>query len=163
MRERKPAQHDLDQVEEVRCPTLIDPQPLAVSQRAYGVLTGSRKMLSAIESISKVWISSFRMLRYEITANPEDAPSRRGRRLSLQMVIGASVLLMKHPLSLWVAKVRWKVDLVILPIFLVTQALQFMDRTALNYANLFGYKDALGLKGQEFNYLTASMRSLLRP
>jgi hypothetical protein len=31
-----------------------------------------------------------------------------------------------------------------------------MDKTALNYANLFGYKAALGLKGQEFNYLSAS-------
>jgi len=40
--------------------------------------------------------------------------------------------------------------------FLITQALQFMDKTALNYANLFGYKKALGLKGQQFNYLSAS-------
>ncbi|KIM99097.1 hypothetical protein OIDMADRAFT_30739 [Oidiodendron maius Zn] len=51
-------------------------------------------------------------------------------------------------------QVRWKIDLVILPIFLITQALQFMDKTALNYANLFGYQKALGLKGQEFNYLS---------
>lgn len=46
--------------------------------------------------------------------------------------------------------------MIVLPIFLITQALQFMDKTALNYANLFGYKAALGLKGQEFNYLSAS-------
>ncbi|KAI0163454.1 major facilitator superfamily domain-containing protein [Pestalotiopsis sp. NC0098] len=52
-------------------------------------------------------------------------------------------------------KVRRKIDLIVLPIFLVTQALQFMDRTALNYANLFGYQQALGLKGQQFNYLSA--------
>ncbi|KAG4432448.1 hypothetical protein IFR05_012063 [Cadophora sp. M221] len=52
-------------------------------------------------------------------------------------------------------RVRWKIDLIILPIFLITQALQFMDKTALNYANLFGYKQALNLKGQEFNYLSA--------
>lgn len=51
--------------------------------------------------------------------------------------------------------VRWKIDLVILPAFLITQALQFMDKTALNYANLFGYQKALGLKGQQFNYLSA--------
>jgi hypothetical protein len=56
-------------------------------------------------------------------------------------------------------KVRWKIDLIVLPIFLVTQALQFMDRTALNYANLFGYQQALGLKGQQFNYLSASKGS----
>lgn len=32
--------------------------------------------------------------------------------------------------------------------------LQFMDKTALNYANLFNYQKALGLKGQQFNYLS---------
>ncbi|KAK1765491.1 MFS transporter [Phialemonium atrogriseum] len=52
-------------------------------------------------------------------------------------------------------RVRWKIDLIVLPIFLITQALQFMDKTALNYANLFGYQAALNLKGQQFNYLSA--------
>ncbi|GME58377.1 mfs general substrate transporter [Neofusicoccum parvum] len=51
--------------------------------------------------------------------------------------------------------VRWKIDFIILPTFLITQALQFMDKTALNYANLFGYQKALGLHGQQFNYLSA--------
>ncbi|KAF9630220.1 hypothetical protein BFW01_g401 [Lasiodiplodia theobromae] len=51
--------------------------------------------------------------------------------------------------------VRWKIDLIILPAFLITQALQFMDKTALNYANLFDYQEALGLHGQQFNYLSA--------
>jgi hypothetical protein len=31
-----------------------------------------------------------------------------------------------------------------------------MDKTALNYANLFGYQQTLGLHGQQFNYLSAS-------
>ncbi|KAH8725734.1 major facilitator superfamily domain-containing protein [Phaeosphaeriaceae sp. PMI808] len=52
-------------------------------------------------------------------------------------------------------RLRWKIDLIILPMFLITQALQFMDKTSLNYANLFGYQRALGLKGKEFNYLSA--------
>ncbi|EMD59045.1 hypothetical protein COCSADRAFT_185539 [Bipolaris sorokiniana ND90Pr] len=52
-------------------------------------------------------------------------------------------------------RLRWKIDLIILPMFLVTQALQFMDKTSLNYANLFGYQKALSLKGKEFNYLSA--------
>lgn len=52
-------------------------------------------------------------------------------------------------------KIRWKIDLIVLPIFLITQALQFMDKTSLNYANLFGYQEALGLKGNQFNYLSA--------
>ena len=55
-------------------------------------------------------------------------------------------------------KVRFKIDAIVVPIFLITQGLQFLDRTALNYANLFGYQTALNLKGQEFNYLSASMR-----
>jgi sugar phosphate permease len=33
--------------------------------------------------------------------------------------------------------------------------LQFLDRTALNYANLFGYQKALSLHGDQFNYLSA--------
>jgi hypothetical protein len=53
-------------------------------------------------------------------------------------------------------RLRWKLDLVILPMFLITQALQFMDKTSLNYANLFGYQKALGLKGQQFSFLSAS-------
>lgn len=52
-------------------------------------------------------------------------------------------------------RVRWKIDLIILPIFLITQMLQFIDKTALNYANLFGYQEALGLEGDQFNYLAA--------
>ncbi|KAL5448383.1 hypothetical protein PMIN06_007171 [Paraphaeosphaeria minitans] len=52
-------------------------------------------------------------------------------------------------------RLRWKIDLIILPMFLITQALQFMDKTSLNYANLFGYQKALGLKGTQFNYLSA--------
>ncbi|KAI1747599.1 major facilitator superfamily domain-containing protein [Xylaria castorea] len=52
-------------------------------------------------------------------------------------------------------KVRMKIDMIIVPIFLVTQGLQFLDKTALNYANLFNYQDALNLKGKEFNYLSA--------
>lgn len=46
-------------------------------------------------------------------------------------------------------------QLVILPIFLITQLLQFLDKTALNYANVFGYQEALGLEGSQFNYLAA--------
>ncbi|KAL4792594.1 major facilitator superfamily domain-containing protein [Aspergillus venezuelensis] len=53
------------------------------------------------------------------------------------------------------SRVRWKIDALILPVFLVTQALQFLDKTALNYANILGYQEALGLEGQQFNYISA--------
>lgn len=51
--------------------------------------------------------------------------------------------------------VRTKIDMVILPIFLFTQMLQTLDKTALNYANLFHYQEDLGLHGSQFNYLSA--------
>ncbi|KAJ7910095.1 major facilitator superfamily domain-containing protein [Mycena leptocephala] len=40
--------------------------------------------------------------------------------------------------------------MIILPMFLVTQTLQFLDKTALNYANLFGFQTALKLTGNDF-------------
>ncbi|KAJ6533655.1 major facilitator superfamily domain-containing protein [Mycena capillaripes] len=53
--------------------------------------------------------------------------------------------------------IRWRADLIVLPIFLVTQTLQFLDKTALNYANLFGFQAALKLKGNEFNWLSGQV------
>ncbi|KAJ7215513.1 major facilitator superfamily domain-containing protein, partial [Mycena pura] len=53
--------------------------------------------------------------------------------------------------------IRWRIDLIVLPIFLVTQTLQFLDKTALNYANLFGFQTALKLTGNEFNWLSGQV------
>ncbi|KAF7328265.1 MFS general substrate transporter [Mycena venus] len=50
--------------------------------------------------------------------------------------------------------IRWRIDLTILMMFLVTQTLQFLDKTALNYANLFGFQAALKLEGNQFNWLS---------
>ncbi|KAJ7358492.1 major facilitator superfamily domain-containing protein [Mycena albidolilacea] len=50
--------------------------------------------------------------------------------------------------------IRWRIDLIVLPMFLITQTLQFLDKTALNYANLFGFQTALKLKGNQFNWLS---------
>lgn len=36
-----------------------------------------------------------------------------------------------------------------------------MEKTSLNYTNLFGYQKSLGLKGQQFSYLSASMLWLI--
>lgn len=52
-------------------------------------------------------------------------------------------------------RTRWKIDLVIIPIFLITQALQNMCRTTLNYVNLFRYQEVLELHGSQFSYLTS--------
>lgn len=52
-------------------------------------------------------------------------------------------------------RTRWKIDLVIMPIFLITQACGHMCRATMNYVNLFGYQDTLKLHGNQFNYLSA--------
>lgn len=38
---------------------------------------------------------------------------------------------------------------------MITQLLQFLDKTALNYANLFRFQEDLNLEGKDFNYLSA--------
>jgi hypothetical protein len=49
-----------------------------------------------------------------------------------------------------------RIDFFILPLFLITQTIQYLDKTALNYAKVFGMEKAMHLKGQEFS-LAASI------
>jgi hypothetical protein len=35
--------------------------------------------------------------------------------------------------------------------FLITQSIQYLDKTALNYAKIFGMEKAMGLKGNQFS------------
>jgi hypothetical protein len=37
-----------------------------------------------------------------------------------------------------------------LPLFLITQTLQYLDKTALNYAKVFGMEKAMGMHGNQF-------------
>jgi hypothetical protein len=39
----------------------------------------------------------------------------------------------------------------LLPLFLITQTLQYLDKTALNYAKVFGMETAMGMSGQQFS------------
>jgi hypothetical protein len=39
----------------------------------------------------------------------------------------------------------------LLPLFLVTQTLQYLDKTALNYAKVFGMEKAMGMSGNQFS------------
>lgn len=39
----------------------------------------------------------------------------------------------------------------LLPLFLITQTLQYLDKTALNYAKVFGMEKAMGMTGNQFN------------
>lgn len=52
-------------------------------------------------------------------------------------------------------KVRRKIDIHVLSIFFITSVLQFMDKTAINYANLFQLRQRLHLTGSEFSWLAS--------
>jgi hypothetical protein len=38
----------------------------------------------------------------------------------------------------------------LLPLFLITQTLQYLDKTALNYAKVFGMEKAMHMQGNQF-------------
>ncbi|BGP38182.1 hypothetical protein JCM10449v2_002111 [Rhodotorula kratochvilovae] len=49
-----------------------------------------------------------------------------------------------------------RIDLCVLPLFLLTQVLQYLDKTAHNYAKVFGMDKAMGLTGNQYSW-TASV------
>ncbi|KAJ7648779.1 MFS general substrate transporter [Mycena polygramma] len=51
--------------------------------------------------------------------------------------------------------VRRKIDVYILPCFCLTQGLAFLDKTALNYANLFGIKADLHITTAQFSWFAS--------
>ncbi|KAL2833894.1 major facilitator superfamily transporter [Aspergillus cavernicola] len=54
-----------------------------------------------------------------------------------------------------VSRLRWKLDLRLLPLLCLTYALQSIDKTTLSYAAVFGLQDDLHLKGSEYSWLGA--------
>lgn len=52
-------------------------------------------------------------------------------------------------------KLRWKLDLRLLPLLCLTYALQSIDKTTLGYAAVFGLEDDLKLHGTEYSWLGA--------
>ncbi|KAJ6172192.1 MFS transporter ACS family allantoate permease [Penicillium chermesinum] len=52
-------------------------------------------------------------------------------------------------------RVRWKIDLCILPLLALTTLLQFLDKSTLSYAGIFGIIDDLDLKGDEYSWLAS--------
>lgn len=48
-------------------------------------------------------------------------------------------------------RIRFRIDLFLLPLFLITQTLQYLDKTALNYAKVFGMEKAMGMTGNQFS------------
>ncbi|RDW74418.1 uncharacterized protein DSM5745_07080 [Aspergillus mulundensis] len=53
------------------------------------------------------------------------------------------------------SRLRWKLDLRLLPLLCITYALQSIDKTTLSYAAVFGLQDDLHLKGTEYSWLGA--------
>ncbi|GAA5911062.1 uncharacterized protein JCM6883_004258 [Sporobolomyces salmoneus] len=45
-----------------------------------------------------------------------------------------------------------RIDWFLLPLFLITQTLQYLDKTALNYAKVFGMDKAMNLTGSQFSW-----------
>lgn len=54
-----------------------------------------------------------------------------------------------------VSRLKWKLDLRLLPLLCLTYALQSIDKTTLSYAAVFGLEDDLHLTGPEFSWLGA--------
>lgn len=54
-------------------------------------------------------------------------------------------------------KVLWKIDRAILPLLMWIYALQFADKTSLNYASLMGIREDTGLnpKSQEYSWASS--------
>lgn len=54
-----------------------------------------------------------------------------------------------------IRKVFWKVDFFILPVLAVCYVFYYIDKTTLSYAAIFGIKDDLELKGEEYSWLSS--------
>ncbi|BCS23745.1 uncharacterized protein APUU_40189S [Aspergillus puulaauensis] len=54
-----------------------------------------------------------------------------------------------------VSRLKWKLDLRLLPLLCLTYALQSIDKTTLSYAAVFGLQDDLHLTGSEYSWLGA--------
>ncbi|KAG5814141.1 hypothetical protein H9Q71_003403 [Fusarium xylarioides] len=50
------------------------------------------------------------------------------------------------------ARVRWKLDLILLPMMALTYVLNYMDKVALSEASIFGIKEDLNLVGQQYSW-----------
>ncbi|KAI7460676.1 MFS general substrate transporter [Hortaea werneckii] len=54
--------------------------------------------------------------------------------------------------------VRWKLDLIIVPLVAVTHGLQFLNKTSLNFASAYDLREDLGLSGHRFAWERGTKR-----
>ncbi|KAF7556535.1 hypothetical protein G7Z17_g1334 [Cylindrodendrum hubeiense] len=50
-------------------------------------------------------------------------------------------------------RVKRKIDLILLPLMCICYIFSFLDKTLLNYASIFGIKEALHLEGSDYSWL----------
>ncbi|KAJ5771892.1 major facilitator superfamily domain-containing protein [Penicillium odoratum] len=50
-------------------------------------------------------------------------------------------------------RVKWKTDLILLPLLCICYIFSFLDKTLLNYSSIFGLKKALNLHGSQYSWL----------
>ncbi|WVR07058.1 hypothetical protein IAU60_004097 [Kwoniella sp. DSM 27419] len=48
-------------------------------------------------------------------------------------------------------RIRMRIDMFLLPLFLITQTFQYLDKTALNYAKVFGMEKAMHMSGNQYS------------
>lgn len=61
----------------------------------------------------------------------------------------------EHPDDTAFKRLRWKIDLRLLPLLCITYALQSIDKTTLGYAAVFNLETNLDLRGTEYSWLGA--------
>ncbi|KAF2848030.1 allantoate permease [Plenodomus tracheiphilus IPT5] len=52
-------------------------------------------------------------------------------------------------------RVRWKIDLCLLPLMIVTAFLQYLDKSTINYASNYNLREDLGMKGDQYSWASS--------
>ncbi|KKY28046.1 putative allantoate permease [Diplodia seriata] len=50
--------------------------------------------------------------------------------------------------------VRWKIDLHLMPLLMITYLIQFLDKSCISYSALWGMRQDVGLHGSQYSWLT---------
>ncbi|KAI2621964.1 MFS general substrate transporter [Hypomontagnella submonticulosa] len=54
-------------------------------------------------------------------------------------------------------KVRWKLDLIVLPMMMVTYMLSFLDKQTLNYSNAYGLQEDTNMTGDDYSWVASAL------
>ncbi|EER24843.1 Major Facilitator Superfamily protein [Coccidioides posadasii C735 delta SOWgp] len=56
-----------------------------------------------------------------------------------------------------VGRVRWKLDLLVLPMMMTTYMLSFLDKMTLNYSNAYGLQEDTHMSGDEYSWVASAL------